>query len=196
MKNTSPDNLPYKLHFDAQGIKSTYYDLYNIKDFVEMKVGRWDSLSREVQITVPDGTITWPGFDTAIPDDKVPIIKIGLLYPSVNEYNENFLYMNSIINGFRLAIEEINKSTEVLNGYKIQGVEIDTQMAPNMASNLIKSVQNINILGFVGPYDNKVTKAFLDALSDQLDPKPLVSYGATATNFTATEDFPRFLRTI
>lgn len=65
-----------------------------------------------------------------------------------------------------------------------------------MASGNIKRLTNSNPLGYVGPLVNEVTRSYLDTLAEQLDPKPLVSYGSTAKNFTNVEQNPRFLRTI
>jgi len=65
-----------------------------------------------------------------------------------------------------------------------------------MASGNIKRLTNSNPLGYIGPLVNEVTAAYLAVLQEQLDPKPLVSYGTTAKNFTNVDQHDRFLRTI
>lgn len=61
-------------------------------EFVERKVGYWDAGNREIVINDQLQKIVWPGFDTTIPNDRIPVVKIGLLFPSTDELNNDFRY--------------------------------------------------------------------------------------------------------
>lgn len=196
LSNPSTPTLPYRLHFDSNGIKKTYYDLYNIVDFVAHKVGYWDSDSRQIELTVDLEELYWPGMDHNVPDDKVPIIKIGLLYPNTTLSGDIDPEGESIYNAFELALKEINEDNSILKDYNLQFQGINTAGSGELAVVMIKSMANLNILGYVGPLETNIAEAYLNALASYQDPKPLVSYGVSAANFTSPENYPKFLRTI
>lgn len=196
LSNPITPTLPYRLNFDSVGIKRTYYDLYNVVDFIERKVGYWDYLTRQIKLTVDSSELFWPGMDHNTPDDKIPIIKIALLVPNTTSNGSIDLEGDGILKGFELALEQINADELLLNEYMLKFETVDTAGSEELAAVQIKSFANMNILGYVGPLESNIADAYLEALSSYLDPKPLVSYGVTAANFTSSDTYPRFLRTI
>ena len=50
MTNPPTPTLKYRLHFDSEGIKNTYYDIYNMQDFVKYQVGEWNSETRIIDL--------------------------------------------------------------------------------------------------------------------------------------------------
>lgn len=195
LSNPDTPSLPFRLHFDSYGIKKTYYNIYNMADFYLRNVGYWDEDGRKAKITVEIGSIMWPGFSNIIPNDKVPIIQIGLLFPEHDENNLDYPEGQFIKNGFELARKEIN-ANKILGDYQISGVFKDTLMSPSLAGVNIKSLAKENVLGFVGPFKSNEAISYLSAIETTLDPKPLVSYGATSANLTSSETYSKFLRTV
>jgi len=190
--NPSIPGLEHRLHFDEYGIKKTYYNIYNIKNFVEKKVGVWNSQTRQISMLEQ---VTWPGFTTTTPDDKTPVLKLALLCPFHSKNGEEFSESYHIKNGFDLALKEINNSTSVLANYKLEPAYLDTFMSKDLSEANLKSVQAIGALGFVGPFDSEVAKAYSEASKKEANPKPIVSYAATATSLNSSELYPNFLRT-
>jgi len=195
MTNPATPTLPYPLHFDSSGKKQSSYSLFNMQEFVPYKVGYWDQSSRKIVITNEEASIIWPGLGTSVPDDQTPIIKIGLLYPLHDSDGNPFKYGTGIQKGFELASKLVNDA-KMLGDYKINGVYKDTLMTASLASVYIRSLGSENILGYIGPYNTEEATAYIGALANSADPKPLVSYGATGANLTSSETYPRFLRTI
>jgi ABC-type branched-subunit amino acid transport system substrate-binding protein len=134
--------------FFIGGVRNSIYDYYNVDDFVLHKVGRYDQIAREINVT---GEIIWPGFKNRIPNDKIPIVTVALLYPDTKYDGTTNPEGAAIKNGFDLAIEHINSDPTVLGSYAIEAAYIDTQQRTDTASSKIKRLTNQNPLGYVGP---------------------------------------------
>ena len=78
-------------------------------------MGSWNSIDRVVEI--PDGVITWPGFSRENPNDKIPVVTIGLIFPNTTADGEEFLQGVHIKNSFQLALNEINDNPDLLGEY-------------------------------------------------------------------------------
>mmetsp|Transcript_28667 Transcript_28667/g.28318 ORF Transcript_28667/g.28318 Transcript_28667/m.28318 type:complete len:932 (-) Transcript_28667:669-3464(-) len=195
VSNPTTPTLPYRLNFDSTGVKKSYYEIYNMADFHLSNIGYWSQDTRKIVITAKSGEIQWPGFSTSVPNDKVPIIQIGLLYPGHDSNGNAYADGQTIINGFELARKEIN-GDHLLGDYQINAVLKDTLMSPSLAAVNIKSLEKENILGYIGPLTSTEALSYITAISSTADPKPLVSYGATSANLTSSETYSSFLRTI
>lgn len=84
----------------------------------------------------------------------------------------------------------------LLGTYQIESVHVNTYQDESWASINIRQLANSNVIGYIGPRTNELTHAYLDVLKQQIDPKPLVSYGASSQDFTDAEKNSRFLRSI
>ena len=192
--NPSTPTLAYAATF-LNGARISQYNIHNIQDFSMYLVGSWSQITREVTIS-DAAAITWPGFKNVVPNDKIPIVTIALLVPLTNPDGSEYAPGKAIENGFYLALNTINNDPDVLGSYLLEASQQDTLQRTDMASGNIKRLTNSNPLGYIGPLVNEVTAAYLAVLQEQLDPKPLVSYGTTAKNFTNVDQHDRFLRTI
>lgn len=195
VSNPATPSLEYSLHFTSAGVKISKYFIYNIVNFAAFKVGYWDSLLHK--IVLDQGIdITWPGFTKEIPNDTVPILQLALLYPAHdNSGNVNSIGVD-VKRGFDLAISEINSDQSVLNGYIIQCFYIDTFDLPILASSNLKVLDSFNILGFVGPSDTDLTKAYLAIEATKSDSKPLITYSASSTSLSNSITYENLLQII
>lgn len=196
LSNPATPTLDWPLHFDSAGVKCAYYDIYNMQDFLLRKLGSWGSGQREIVYTVDESTIIWPGFSSTAPSDKFLTMKLGLLYPLHSEAGTLFPEGHFIKLGFDLALEEINLQRDLLLEHLLEAEYIDTYRSSSLAAVNLKSTANLNILGFVGPYDSETSKAYAEALKSFSNPKPAVSYAASSAYLNSTEHFPQFLRTV
>lgn len=194
LSSPSTPSLPYKLTFSTEGIRAPKYLMYNVIDFGLYEIGYWDSLTNQL---VSNGRqILWPGSETVIPNDKVPVIKVALLYPKTDSNGNKYHHGQAILNGFNMALREINSNPIVLSKYQLSAVALNTALSTALAAINVKSLSNVNILGFAGPLTSTEGMAYIDVVMQMNDPKPVVSYGATATNLTSTDKFPRFMRIV
>ena len=187
--------LPFPLHFDSMRIKKVKYSMYNIKNFASRAVASWDSANR-VFIFDPNIEITWPGLSTKSPDDNVPILKVCLLYPKTNSDGSLNPKGEEIKRGFDMSIKEINANRDILGDYNIEIIYKDTLLSVSLASVTVKSLASLNLLGYIGPDSDELSKAYANALGVYLDPKPVVSYLASDYLLTDSTVYPRFLRMV
>ena len=194
LDSPSTPSLPFQMQFSEKGIRAPKYLMYNMVDFGLYEIGYWDSLTSEL---VSNGrNIVWPGTDKIVPNDKVPIIKVAFLYPKTDQNGNPYPHGEAMKNGFRMALNEIESSSTVLTKYQLSAVYLNTAMSTTLAAINVKSLSNVNILGFVGPVSSLEASAYIDVVMQMDDPKPIVSYGATDTNLTSTDKFPRFMRIV
>ncbi|OMJ94263.1 hypothetical protein SteCoe_2602 [Stentor coeruleus] len=194
LSNYEFPSLPYQLHFDETGIKKVDYFLYNLKNFYANKVGKWDS-KKNIFVLDQENIITWPGLSTDVPDDKVPIMKICLLYPQTDAQGKIDPEGELVKKGFMLAINQIN-TQKLLGDYRVDVTYKDTLLSNSLASVTIKSLASFNILAYVGPYGSDLAKSYARALSAYEDPKPLISYQASESLLSDSTIYSRFLRTV
>ncbi|CAG9335624.1 unnamed protein product [Blepharisma stoltei] len=193
LTNPSTPTLDYSIKVDKNGIKVSSYYIYNIQNFLEVYVGKWDSSSRTINTS--GSSITWPGFTTTVPNDKIPLLTICLLYPAHDQDGNTYSGATAIKNGFDLGVKEVN-SKGIMGDYQIIVEYKDTYMNKDLAASNIKSLASFNILAYVGPYKTEESIAYSSAISGTSDPKPLISYGSTWTNLTSTDTYPQFMRLI
>ncbi|CAG9309903.1 unnamed protein product [Blepharisma stoltei] len=192
LTNPSTPTLDYPIKFDTNRMKVPSYSIYNIQNFQEYYVGYWNLAGRSVTIK---NTIIWPGFTTTVPNDKIPLLTICLLYPAHDQDGNTYAGATAIKNGFDLGVSEVNSLT-IMGDYQIIVEYKDTYMNTDLAASNIKSLASLNILAYIGPYTTSETVAYSKAISATSDPKPLISYGATWTNLTSTDNYPQLIRTI
>ena len=193
---TNPSSpLPYPLKFDSTGVKNTQYLLYNIKNFAEIEVGTWDYSTRSYTMS-EYSVITWPGFTTNVPNDKIPLIQLGLLYPAHDNNGNIYQIGTNIRQGFDLALQQINNDSSILSGYQIQPVYIDTFLLPQLAATNIKNLASFNILGFIGPHSLDLCEAYIQAENKNANPKPFVTYEASSSTLSNSINFPNLLQII
>jgi len=194
LSSPSTPSLPFPVVFSSDGIRAPKYLMYNVVDFGLYEIGYWDSLTNQL---VSNGRqIVWPGTDKVVPNDKVPVIKVALLYPKTDANGNKYHHGQAILNGFNMALNEINGNAVVLSKYQLSAVALNTAMSTALAAINVKSLSNVNILGFAGPLTSSEGMAYIDVVMQMSDPKPVVSYGATATNLTSTDKYPRFMRIV
>ena len=181
--------LPYQLNFDSNGLKVQNYRLYNIVNFNLVKIGSWDYLSQSF-LMEKSVTINWPGFITTIPNDNLITLNLALLYPQSDLDDPT-----GIINGFQMALEEINNGTS-LPGYRLEGIYQVSYDALNLVYSIVNSLESYNVIGYVGPYSSDLAVAYNNYLMTKTSPKPLVSYGASSYLLNKTSIYPYLLRTI
>ncbi|OMJ76504.1 hypothetical protein SteCoe_24126 [Stentor coeruleus] len=193
--NPETPTLAFPLKFTSNGLKKPSYDLYNIVNFAEIKVGSWDPDTSDFTFN-ENFEILWPGFTTIIPNDTIPIVQLGLLYPA-HDNEGNILKIGSDIkNGFSLAIDEINSDLTILNGYQIQAIYTDTFLFPSLASANLRSLDSFNILGFIGPHSLELCKAYLDSENIKFDIKPMITYSASSITLTSYNTYGNLLQII
>ena len=138
----------------------------------------------------------WPGLETAVPNDKIPIIKLGLLYPATDANGYTNSIGDQIKNGFEMGVSEINSENTILNNYEIQILYIDTLLSDALAPLNLKQYNTLNILGYIGPFESALSLAYAEASALTYDLKPIVSYGSSVSNLSDSTLYPTFLRTI
>ncbi|OMJ78302.1 hypothetical protein SteCoe_21897 [Stentor coeruleus] len=195
LSNPESLTLDYELHFTKDGLKKSTYDLYNIVNFSEIKVGSWNPDTHMFQLS-ENFNIIWPGFTTDIPNDVIPIIQLGLLYPAHDNEGNELLIGEEIKNGFSLAIEEINADPSLLNGYQIQSIYTDTFLFPSLASANLRSLSSYNILGFVGPHSLELCDAYAAAENSYIDVKPMITYSASSTSLSSSNVYGSLLQIV
>jgi ABC-type branched-subunit amino acid transport system substrate-binding protein len=195
ISNPKTPNLPYPLNFDKNGIKQVKYEIINIRNFAEFKVGEWDPVTKKIFL-YPSTKIIWPGFSFISPNDTVPIIQLGLLYPGHDNEGNTLNLGTEILNGFDLAVETINKDPNLLSGYMIEGIHIDTFLLPSLAKTKLKSLSTFNIIGFVGPHSLELCESYAnnEAISD--DAKPMITYLGSSTLLTDSNNYPYLLQMV
>lgn len=195
LSNPKMPSTVFPLEFDLNGIKRVKYEIFNIRNFAELKVAEWDPVTRSISF-LPYSKIVWPGFSLSTPNDTVPIIQLGLLYPGHDNLGSELDLGTEILDGFNLAIEHINSDSDLLSGYKITGIPVDTFLLPSLSETKIKSLSSYNIIGFVGPHSLELCEAYSSTLSQYEDPKPLVTNLASSTVLTDSNSFPYLLQII
>ena len=183
------------IRFDATGVKTAPISLFNMQDFALTQVADWSASSRSFSFAGYQ-PIVWPGLGTTVPNDKVPIIKIGLLYPNTNKDGSLNADGQQAKIGFDAAISEINSDSSILGNYQLQPVYHDTMMSTSLAAATMQSLANLNIVGFVGPAAADLCQAYADASSSSANSKPIISYEASDSSLTDALQYPSFLRTI
>ena len=195
LSNQSPENLPYPLHFDSSGFKKISYKIYNLINFAEFEIGYWDSQTRE--ITFKDySKIVWPGFIKSAPNDTVPIIQVGLLYPAHDNKGEVYTLGTNVKKGFDLAIDEINNTPTILKGYQIQPIYTDTFLMPELAETNLRNLAPYNIIGYIGPSNPELCKAYFKAQTLNDDQKPMITYLGSTTTLSNSNNYPNILQII
>lgn len=182
-----PNHYPY-LKFDFSGQREKNFDFFNIQKFNNIKVGSWDSSKLTLE---KSSQILWPGGSSEIPSDEYIPLFLALLHPGdTNSENSN------IINGFDLAVEEINNDVKTLAGYVISPVYIQPYSSTQFIPGSLNMYENINIIGYVGPWGNELSESYADNIYASSDPKPLVSYQASSYVLNNSIEYPYFLRTV
>ena len=182
LSSPATPTLPYPVTFTSDGIRSVKFIMYNVVNFALYEVGHWSSATNELIHT--GRPITWPGNCLDVPDDLYPIITLVLLYPRTDASGNDYPEGRAIFNGFNLAINEINNDLTVLTNYMIDTIALNTALVSSLATIYIRQLTNVNAVGFVGPLTSEAAKAYLDADANTTDPKPFVSYGASATSLS------------
>ena len=195
LSNPKSSSLPYSLHFDSSGLKKVKYLIYNIKNFAEIEVGSWDPDTRQVSIN-KHSKIIWPGFSYSVPDDTVPIIQLGLLYPGHTNEGEESQVGTEALNGFLLAIEGLNKNPRTSTFYQIQGIYTDTYYFTDLAVSNLKALAPYNIIGYVGPHSLELCQAYYQAQTAYEDQKPFITFLASSTSLSDSNTYPNLLQIV
>ena len=183
------------IRFDGTGVKTAELSLFNMKNFAPTQVAAWSLSSRSFSFSGYQ-PIVWPGLGTSVPNDKIPIIKLGLLYPATNADGTLNSDGTQAKNGFDVAISRINSTPDILGDYQLQAVYQDTLMSPDLAVVNLKIMSSLNIVGIVGPAALDLSQAYAEASTASADPKPIISYEASDSSLTEAAQYPSFLRTI
>lgn len=195
LMNPHIHSLNKSVRFDSTGVKITDLYMYNMHNFAVNLVGLWDYSLRSYSFEGYQ-EIVWPGLSTIPPNDKIPIIKLGLLYPLTDIEGKIDPNGQEIKNGFDLAISEINSIAGFLGDYMIQTVAKDTLLSTSLAAVNLKQLASYNILGFVGPYGSDLAIAYAQASGSSTKQIPIVSYEATDSSLSDSTIYPSFLRTV
>lgn len=86
VSNPDTPTLEFPLHFGPDGLKNIDYGMYNVQNYVGVKIGYWDYPNKDFAITVPLKDVQWPGGREIAPNDSRPVLTIALLYPSMNVF--------------------------------------------------------------------------------------------------------------
>ena len=179
---------PYlSLHFDDLGMRNEDYDLINIQEFYPKKVGIWSE--NKLKIDSKDKFI-WPGYTETVPSDEFVSLYLVLLHPGPDNYEDT-----GIVNSFNLAIETINSDNSYLPGFVLNPILIVPYSASQVIPGSLNFLDNVNVVGFIGPWGNELAKSYADYISTLEHPKPLVSYQAASYILNSSYEFPYFLRT-
>lgn len=111
-------------------------------------------------------------------------IKIGLIGPMTGAAA---VYGNSVKLGAQLAVEEINASTTLLNGYTIELVVADDQYDPTLGTSLFEGMVEDGIKAIIGPVTTNVTAAVATLANE--NKVVMVTPSATGDNVTTTADY-------
>lgn len=193
MSNPSTPSLDHQVIFDSKGFKISNYNILNIQEFEEKYVGYYDAKNRAIKVN--SNSIIWPGFTKFIPNDKIPLMTICLLYPAHDESGNEFSEGLAIKRGFDLGVKEVNEK-KLIGDYQLIVEYRDTFMTPELASSIIKSLASFNVISYVGPFTTQESLAYSTAIESTADPKPFISYGASWANLTSSDNYPSFVRMI
>ena len=185
LSNPEINILPFPLHFDSSGMKSCSYLLYNIQNFIEVLVGTWEPNASVFQINTSVHVI-WPGLLTDTPNKDYIPLSLVLLYTSDQTSQD-------IKDGFDLGIAYVNS---LLSGFQLFPVYLETELSTALVNGKMRTLENLSILGYVGPETSELAVAYADYIQQASNPKPIVSYEASAYYLNSTAAFPYFLRTI
>lgn len=179
----------FPLQFGADGFRTAAQTLLNMVNFSLFAVGHWIP----GLISLDSNPITWPGGGHQVPDDRVSILQLAVLYPATDYKGNKLSIGRSIVNGVDLALRNANKSLKTL---AISAIYLNTAQSYMLAAANIRSIANTNVLGLLGPFVSDLVPAYLAALRMLLDVKPLVSYAVSSANFSDPQTTPFFLRTM
>jgi ABC-type branched-subunit amino acid transport system substrate-binding protein len=194
LSNPKADSLTFPLQFDSAGMKKVAYKVYNIRNFAEIEIGSWDPDSRKVTI-YEYSRIIWPGFSYSVPNDTISVIQLGLLYPGHTNDGVETEEGQDIVNGFQLAIDEVNQG-KYLGNYQIQAIFMDTYFFKDLAVSNLKVLAPYNVIGFVGPHSLDLCQAYYTAQTAYEDQKPMISYSASSTSLSDANLYPNLLQIV
>ncbi|CAG9326563.1 unnamed protein product [Blepharisma stoltei] len=183
----------YQISLDSNRMKISLYNIYNIQNFKEYLIGSWSYSSRKISLT--SSSIVWPGFSSTTPNDQIPLIKLGFLYPGHDTSGSTFTIGTTIKNGFELGVATVNKE-KIMGDYQFSVNYVDTNMLTTLAASNVQSLTSYSVIAFVGPYNTDETAAYEAAILTASDPKPLISYGCASGNFSSKSSYPNFFRSI
>jgi ABC-type branched-subunit amino acid transport system substrate-binding protein len=183
------DNGDFPLQFGPEGFRIVGKTLLNMVEFSLSPVGHWST----GVISLDSQPIVWPGGGHQVPNDLVSLLQLAVLYPAT-DYKGNILSVGqSIAKGVALGLKTANKSFKNL---AISAIYLNTAQSDILAAANIRSIANTNILGLLGPFTSTLVPNYLSAIQMLLDVKPLISYAASAANFSDPLATPFFLRTV
>ena len=187
-KGLDMQGLYLNLHFDELGMRTEAYNLVNIQEFYPKTVGNWSQNKLAI-----DGKakFIWPGYSETVPSDEYVSLFLVLLHPGPDNYEDE-----GIVNGFNLAIETINPDSAYLPGFILNPIQIIPYSTSQFIPGSLNFLENVNVVGFIGPWGNELAKSYAHYISSLDYPKPLVSYQASSYLLNSSFEYPYFLRTV
>ena len=92
------------------------------------------------------------------------------------------------VSAFNLAIYEINSNPNILPGYNLVGIPVDSQSDPEIAKVELQNLINQNIAALIGPSLSRVAEVI--AKNSDL---PMISPSATSVLLSDKDQFPNFI---
>ena len=175
------------LYFDGLGMRNEDFNLINLQEFYPKKVGTWTGNKLKID---SKAKFIWPGYTETVPSDEYVSLFIVLLHPGPDNYEDS-----GIVNSFNLAIKAINSDSSFLPAFILKPIQIVPYSKTQVLAGSLNFLENMNVVGFVGPWGNELAKSYADYISNLDHPKPLVSYQASSYLLNSSYDFPYFLRT-
>ena len=186
-KGLDLQGLYLDLSFDELGMRTEDYNLINIQEFYPKTVGNWS----QGKLTIADkAKFIWPGYSETVPSDEYVSLYLVLLHPGAENYEDQ-----GIVNGFNLAIESINSDSTYLPGFILKPIQIVPYSNQEFVPGSLNFLENVNVVGFIGPWGNELAKSYANYISNLDYPKPLVSYQASSYLLNSSFEYPYFLRT-
>lgn len=119
-------------------------------------------------------------------------IKIGGLFPLSGSLAGGGVEREA---AFRIAIEEINANSELLNGYTLVGLSKDTATEPSTGVQVAGEAISEGAVGLIGAASSSVSMAIASgpAKSNKV---PQISYSSTSAALSNKTIYPYFLRVV
>ena len=115
--------------------------------------------------------------------NQTPVeIRVGGLFPLTGALSLGGIDRNS---AFHMAIDEINKDPELLNGYKLVGLTKDTATEVETAVPAVSDLLKSNAVALIGASSSSVSAAISSGIGKE-NKIPQISYSSTSAELSDT----------
>ena len=175
--------------FNSQGLLLVNFDVLNVENKEIFKAALWKAEKEKLNLL---RDVTWPGGIRTRPLIEVQLVKLVFLCP--DQADEESIQIEAALD---LAVSEVNENEYIGKGYRISPIYQNSfDLNENTAGFVIKEFENQGVLGYIGPFDSDSARIYAKLLSQSDSFKPIVSYCASSSDLSSTENYKTFLRLI